>query len=237
MSAKLEWGLGPLTEKLQKALSRERLGRYVKAAKGDIAIALKLYEINIQISQVLHGVLHGYEIVLRNAMHDQLKAHFHQENWYDRAPLESTQLDMVTKAEQNCGGAVYVPVGKVIAELSLGFWTGLTAARYEQSLWVPCLRRAFPNVKLPRQRMHASLNDIKSLRNRIAHHERILTGNGKLYAGLHPNRRTELALPPETVPNCIGWICQDTADWIKTTSGFQNCLTLLNCPLVKNVNF
>ena len=225
-----------MTEKLQKALSRERLGRYVVAAKGDIVIALKLYEVNIQLSQVLYGVLHGYEIVLRNAMHDQLKAYFSQENWYDKAPLESTQLDMVKRAEENCGSA-YVPFGKVIAELSLGFWTGLTAARYEQSLWVPCLRRAFPNVKLPRPRMHALLNDIKSLRNRIAHHERILTGHGKLYAGLHPFHRTELALPPETVPNCIGWICQDTANWVKTTAGFQDCLTLLNCALVKNVKF
>jgi hypothetical protein len=203
--------------------------QHLRFAKVPLAKAIQLYRINIPVSQVLYGALHGYEIAFRNSMHDQLKAYFGQENWYDAAPLDGTHRDMVANAGSNCGTA-YVPVGKIIAELPLGFWTGLVAARYEQSLWVPCLRKAFPNSTMPRAKRYPVLCDIKALRNRVAHHERILGRKERLYAGLHPIHRTELSLPPETVPDCIEWICKDTAQWVRTAAQFQNCLTLLDSP-------
>lgn len=100
-----------------------------------------------------------------------------------------------------------VPVGRVVAGLSLGFWTGLIAARYEQSLWKPCLKYAFPNNTLPRKAVYTLLSDIKSIRNRVARHDRILGSHGNLYAGLHPIHRTELTLRPKKILGCIDWIC------------------------------
>src|ERR1700694_4376445 len=78
-------------------------------------------------------------------------------------------------------------VGKLVAELSFGFWTGLVGRQYEQTLWVPGLYRAFPNatrivtagpegskkVKLKRSQIAERLDAIRKLRNRIAHHEPI----------------------------------------------------------------
>jgi hypothetical protein len=148
------------------------MARYLLATKGDLACAIKLYEVNIQVSQTLYGVLHGYEITLRNAMHDRLKEHFARDDWYTRANLSPVHIRMVQEtqdeAERGHPAGSTVPVGKIVAGLSLGFWTGLIAARYEQSLWQPCLRKAFPNTAVSRARAYPVLNDIKRVRNRVA---------------------------------------------------------------------
>jgi hypothetical protein len=222
-------GVEAVLKKLEATISRERLGRYLFATKGDLYAAVELYHINIKVSQVLYGVLHGYEITFRNSMHDHLKNHYGTESWYDTAPLDGTHRDMVDKAKGQSGSG-HLSAGKIIAELPLGFWTGLVAARYEQLLWLPCLRKAFPNSRMSRGKLYPVLCDIKALRNRVAHHERILGRSGRLYAGLHPIHRTELLLEPELVLECIGWICKDTAQWVRVATQFETCLTLLESP-------
>ena len=219
-----------MLQKLQRTISAERIGRYILAAKGDLDCAIRIYAINIQVSQTLYGVLHGYEIALRNAMHDNLKAHYGCEDWYAQASLSRAHFDMVQDAQASAARSITdgskVPVGKVIAELRLGFWTGLVAPAYEQSLW-PCLRRAFPNTTPSRQKTYWLLRDIWRIRNRIAHHERILGSNGRLYVGLHPIHRREMTLPPEAILECVEWICPATSEWIRTTAQFENCTRLL----------
>ncbi|HKK10318.1 MAG TPA: hypothetical protein VJ939_05745, partial [Bacteroidales bacterium] len=66
-----------------------------------------------------------------------------------------------------------IATGRVIAELSFGFWTSLFDSRFEKTLWKN-LRLAFPNCpKHIRQRktMSSKFNGIRKLRNRIFHHE------------------------------------------------------------------
>lgn len=226
---------------LHRTISRDRLSRYLTAAKGDIGYAVQLYEANIRLSQTLYGILHGYEIAFRNAMHDRLVKHFGREDWYSRATLKQGHIDMVGRAQRDavfgCAPGSPVPVGKVVAELNLGFWTGLIASGYEQTLWHPCLRKAFPNITLPRKKAYPLLSDIKSIRNRVAHHERVLGSNGALYAGLHPIHRTELTLHPESILDCIAWICPKTSQWVRTTAQFDNCLRILESPPVKSIRF
>lgn len=67
--------------------------------------------------------------------------------------------------------------GHVVAELSFGFWIGLLANRYHQSLWVPTLRHAFPRLSGRRTQLHADLKRLRKLRNRAAHHEPIFARN------------------------------------------------------------
>jgi hypothetical protein len=62
--------------------------------------------------------------------------------------------------------------GKVVAELSFGFWWSLLATEYNRRLWQPCLRAAFDG-SVRRAALHAELNELRLLRNRIAHHEPI----------------------------------------------------------------
>jgi hypothetical protein len=205
-------------------------------------LAIELYGLNIRVSQILYGALHGYEITLRNAMHDRLRHHFGRDAWYEKAELTPYHSDMVEKAKVEAAvgwpvGKAEPPVSKVVAELNLGFWTGLIAGCYEQSLWQTCLVKAFPNAKVSRSKAHPLFSDIKSIRNRVAHHERVLGSNGTLYAGLHPIHRTELTLRPERVLECIGWVCNETAAWVSTTSGIESCITLLDSPVMKELQF
>ena len=66
----------------------------------------------------------------------------------------------------------------MIAEFSLGFWRYLLIARYEHSLWNPAMRSQFRALSHlsgadSRKAVHARLEKLNYLRNRIAHHEPI----------------------------------------------------------------
>lgn len=241
--------------KVRVSLSTERLGRYLGATKGDLKAAVELYELNLRLSQTLFGVLHGYEVALRNSMHDQLTRHFGQTNWYDKAPLNPWHRKQIDEAEEKCKPKVSYPStstsgvrttplpmapvtpGQIIAAVSLAFWTGLTAPRYEQDLWTPCLRKAFPNIKANRVSTHRNLQDLQDLRNRIAHHERVLGSKGQLYIGVRHiisqdqfgthHTRQDRFIWPELVLTVVDAICKDTATWLRTAAEFERCLEIL----------
>ena len=67
-----------------------------------------------------------------------------------------------------------LPSGKVIAELTFGFWLQLTDSKLEHKLWVPCLHKAFAPRKAPKRAIfNQQLEKLRQLRNRVAHHEPI----------------------------------------------------------------
>lgn len=68
---------------------------------------------------------------------------------------------------------IAVPDGKVVAELTLGFWKRLYSADYEQELWRTALKRTFPNKSLKRAQVASQLEIIVQMRNRLAHHEAV----------------------------------------------------------------
>jgi len=214
-------------QKLEISISRERLNRYLVSTKSDLDKALKLYELNLRISQFLYGALHEFEIALRNAMHDQLTAHFRRADWYEIAPIHSVAMGMVARAKGCARPEAHIP-GKVISELTLGFWTGLTASQYLFTLWNTCLHKAFPHIASDRTKVHAALNDLKVLRNRVAHHERILGPQGMLYGSKHPALPgQDLLIEPELVLDVVSWICPETAAWTRRVSQFDVCLKIL----------
>lgn len=63
---------------------------------------------------------------------------------------------------------------RVITELSFGFWTFLLSRKYEASLWTGALRHSFPNLQ-PQERAvaYSAMQNLHTVRNRIAHHEPI----------------------------------------------------------------
>ena len=56
--------------------------------------------------------------------------------------------------------------------------------------------------------IHGRLETIRMLRNRIAHHERVLTGQGALYAG------AGTVLQLNAIVECAGWIDAELATWL-----------------------
>ena len=137
--------------------------------------ALQLYVRNTALSESLFGVIQGLEVSLRNVIHETLTAGLGRTDWYDTGILEWEQQrarDQAKKALEREGKPL--GPGCIVAELPFGFWTGLTGVKYAD-LWRDHIVRAFPNRNLQRTESHYRLDKIRKLRNRIAHHEPILS--------------------------------------------------------------
>jgi hypothetical protein len=192
---------------LQKTLSAERMQPYMLLANNDRRLALKLYEWNTALSESFYGLLQGLEIALRNAMHSAMCEAYGRADWYDVCPLSVGHKEMIRKAQERIiADKKHLIPGKVVSELTFGFWVVLTSPPYAQSLWDKFLHKAFVK-KLGRKAIHKRLDKIRKLRNRIAHHESILERNLK----------DDFSLIVQTVH----WICPITAEWLKANNSFH----------------
>jgi hypothetical protein len=210
---------------LVRAISLERLQPYLFKARNDRWTAIQFYVKNTEVSEALYGVLQGLEVLLRNAIHSSLMKHFGVEQWYFQLPLRDAELADIAEAEdqvstvrstwlrQRSGDFMpqgfdpnfVVRPGRVVAELSFGFWVKLFANAYEARLWSH-LQPLFPS-HLTRSQIHERLMSIKTLRNRIAHHETLIKRD----------QQKDYAELIET----IGWISPTTRDWVEHTNRFQ----------------
>lgn len=216
-----------------RTVSRVRLFRYLVAAGQDFDLALSLYEKNVLLSQAVFGFLHGLEVAVRNSIHHALSQDLNKMNWIqdhlqlpwpDPAPshLDLTQpmLDMLTQAHKKIGATA--SVGKVIAELNFGFWADLIGARYD-SIWRKSLHKAFPHAHVPRKIIHWRLESIRNLRNRIAHHEPIITSTNTLCTG----RFDETHMSLNALVECVNWVSPATADWLTATTHINQAKQIL----------
>ena len=193
---------------LTKFLTHERLTAYLIATRGDDRLAISLYERNTRMSEHLYGVLQACEVALRNSIHLNLSIGFGRTDWYDCIKFGHRELLMIGEAKLNVQKfKAKVTPGQIVAVLTMGFWNRLLAPEYEKSLWVPHLHKAFPHYRKPdRVLIFARLEDIRRLRNRVAHHEPIFK----------KDQMREYA----KVLEAIGWICPSTAAWVDSISMF-----------------
>ncbi|MEV7076676.1 hypothetical protein [Streptomyces sp. NPDC093990] len=202
--------------------SSARMASYLAAA-GSPREALRLYRWNVEASAVLYEALHIFEVVLRNAIHEQM-ARWHQAqgrpgSWLTNPPPQLTQRskddlaraqtrahDALTQKHLRAGTAAPAPVtdGDIIAQLTLGFWRFMLATRYTHDLWRDAIRYAFPELR------HQRLTDIERpvirlhwLRNRIAHLEPVFT--------------RDLNLDLKSMSTAIGYVCPRTQSWFAAT--------------------
>ncbi|XVV14238.1 hypothetical protein ACQP2X_07800 [Actinoplanes sp. CA-131856] len=194
---------------LRRRLSPERLEPYLLAAGGDLAAALDLYAWNSEISAAL-GVTSGHvEVLLRNAMHDELVVwstqRFGEPRWYldPGHLLQSRALTDIRSARQRVArhGRPETP-GRVVAELNLGFWRFLLASHYDRTLWRECLHRVFPGRA--RRQVHDAVERLHLARNRLAHHEPMFN---RPVAEIHA-----------TAVGVAAWICRTSGAWIESHS-------------------
>lgn len=175
----MEFNLNRLIE----AISKERLSVYgyqsVDGASGQTIGALAKYLWNVALSEAFYPSIQLCEITLRNQLHTQIAYHLGEPQWL----IDSAILKASREGEEV--GAVWSSLMKrqretsyyqIIPELSFGFWTGLLHKRYEGVLWPWLLKPCFPCLA-KRNRTQAyifrRLNEIRQLRNRIFHHEKI----------------------------------------------------------------
>lgn len=212
-------------EEIEGALSHERLQPYLDAAGGNRERALRLYLWNTAASAAFYGPLQGLEVVLRNAIHRQLSGRYGSA-WYtnldtglDRGALgriRQTIADLTRDGSPNDSPLIR-------ATLSFGFWVSLLGsggrlesgrkANYEMTLWRPALRQVFAHcATLTRRQAHGPLNELRILRNRIAHHEPIFMRN--------------LTADHARILEVTGWISPGVRTWIAHHSRLPALLEL-----------
>ncbi|SDY23732.1 Abi-like protein [Micromonospora pattaloongensis] len=193
---------------LEQRFSLERLSKYREAVGGDLQDAFVLYEWNAKMAATFWTTLGHVEVLVRNAMHQRLTEWstetYSEPRWYldpgnvftvkGRETIENARKTAIMKNRRETPG-------RVVAELTFGFWRFLLISAYDRSLWKPCLRHVWPGQSL-RQAVNEPFGELLDLRNRIAHHEPIYN---RPLQNLHEKALT-----------LAEWTCPETAEWIRS---------------------
>ncbi len=204
-------GEGPMSsgddEALLDLLTTGRMSSY-SSATGSPSAALRLYEWNMHASASVMELTGIVEIVARNALDRELAAWARRRldtpEWFGRAPLDQRGTRDVSKAEDRSRRAgAPGEHGRVVAELSFGFWRYLVGSRYHASLWVPDLHRAFPygprDLRARRREVERRMRELHFVRNRAAHHE--------------PIHHRDLGRDLTFALELLGWVHPVAAEW------------------------
>ncbi|WP_437029036.1 hypothetical protein [Streptomyces sp. enrichment culture] len=169
-------------DRLIEAISPERFQPFLHRCGGDRTRALRLYAWDSEAARALQSPLRDLEVSLRNRLQRQLAGRHGREDWWDlpRARPNYKGQDMLDRARETLEDRrPYRPFGPcdVVAQLSFGFWVSLLGRgggdNYEMKYWNPSLRHIFREHRGGRPDLYRKLQFMLTLRNRIAHHERI----------------------------------------------------------------
>lgn len=212
----------------QRAISQDRLDAYRLPALDDHH-TLANYLWNIALSEALYPVLEAFEVSLRNAIHTAATAHFNTSWWFNNAnilPLQQRERKTLNDTFRNLSshlakqGKTLTP-GRVVAELSFGFWTGLLNRPYERYLWsfrrggANLMNAVVPNAPTSpinyQWRMHFEpyVDKIRRLRNRVFHYEPIWNWSNPDVPAQHAE-----------ILDAIGWISVDAQRMIRMLDRF-----------------
>jgi hypothetical protein len=177
-------------------------------------VCVARYIWKMALCETLYSPLQLAEVALRNSMHQALAARYHTEDWFSPAAdrLFGWQNEKIIAARRNLEftGKQTDP-GRLIAELSFGFWTGFFNSKHARSgLGHYLVRGAFPHA--PREersmeRMDFHWKRIRTLRNRVFHHERII-------------HFTDLDAQHTLILDMIGWIRPELRQLASTLDRF-----------------
>jgi len=164
---------------LRRAISHERLNAYRHHGScNDDAELFAHYAWNMALSESFYTPLQCLEISLRNSVHDAATAHFKTDTWFDLPNVlflqEFNKVQVAKTTLVKCKKPL--DAGRIIPELTFGYWTSLFDVRYEKILWPWLLKPVVPNMPRHiriRKNLSKRLNRVRILRNRIFHHEPI----------------------------------------------------------------
>ena len=116
--------------------SRERLTRYRAAPRS----TTELYLWNAELAAAYFEIIGHAEVLLRNVIHTRLSPGSPLGRWYDDvakypfAPQATRDIQRAIKRATKNGKRSETP-GKVVAELSFGFWRFLLSKKYQTTIW------------------------------------------------------------------------------------------------------
>jgi hypothetical protein len=193
-------------------ISSPRISTYENATGGkkpDSLEALDLYAWNADVSGALLIPLHICEVAIRNAVAEAIEQ-VYGNRWawssgFERS-LPNPTRGFSPKKDLINARLNQRTIGKVIPELKFAFWQSIFTSRHDQRFWTPYLENLFPNMDTTlsiedrRKLIYSELEQIRRLRNRIAHHEPIFTRN--------------LADDYQKILSLVNYRCAVTAKWL-----------------------
>lgn len=202
-------------QSLRQALAEERMSAYCEDDAGE-GITVARYLWNMALCESLYSPLQIAEIALRNTVHRNLNPHVCNGSWY--ADPENTKLNHWQQCKVTQGIKELqkqrkpVTEGRVVSELNFGFWTAFFDNRHATSgLGAHLAKTGFPHLQ-SKQRSLKNLNqrwrEIRKLRNRVFHHERIL-------------HWTDLQQKHDRLIEAIGWISPELREMAEVLDRFS----------------
>lgn len=212
----------------QRTISQDRLNAYRLPGLDDHH-ALANYLWNIALSEALYPVLEAFEVSFRNALHIAATAHFNTPWWFNNATILSLQqreqkalTDTISKLNSRLPKqGKTLTAGRVVAELSFGFWTGLLNRPYERYLWsfqrggTNLMKAVVPNAPTApinyqwRTHLESHVDKIRRLRNRVFHYEPIWNWSSPGLSAQHAE-----------ILEAIGWVSADAQRMIQVLDRF-----------------
>lgn len=162
---------------LRSCISHDRLEAYRRTPTDGVSVLIARYLWNMALSEALYSPIQGLEIALRNSMHDAISHHVAADDWFDPRHhlLQKRELGKVAIAKSELARhGKPLDSGRIIAELTFGFWISLLDSPYDVPLWRHLLTTTFPHLPrrlLKRRILLHKLEPIRQLRNRAFHHE------------------------------------------------------------------
>ncbi len=172
---------------IKKYISAQRLRRYESVCNHDPKRALKLYQTNLRLSQAFYPLLSLFEVILRNAINNEMVNYLGDQDWlrnqrnnlvyrgrnYQGRNVTNSYLkDKISKVIRHNPQASN---GKIVSELSFGFWTDLFELKYFPLVYgrpMHIFHSLPPNTN--RANISRRLKSIRDFRNRIYHNEPII---------------------------------------------------------------
>lgn len=192
---------------LEEVLSGERIGRYLRASGHDNNLALRLYLWNTKLGEAFFSPLQAVEVALRNRVSTVFANVYGAEWWRNVLFLEHVG----EKGRQNIEevrrrlrqNRKPIETGRIVADLSFGFWMNALNGRFNPTVWSSHLGEAFPNLPrgMTRDAVQRHVRKVSDLRNRVFHHEPIFDED----VSLHYSRCVEL----------LKWLSPEKTAWVK----------------------
>ncbi len=172
-----------------RLISAERFNAYRISDDENENAVINRYLWNAQLCSAFYVPLHFVEIGLRNSLFNSISERYGQD-WLIKNILHEREqnstndaISELKKRNEPCH------TGKIIAELSFGFWGSLLYQKYDAPsfkdktkavFWPYCIKNSFPYMHShfrTRRHIEKKIEKIKRFRNRIFHHEPIWKTN------------------------------------------------------------
>ena len=169
-------------------LSPERMGRYLRACRGNSRKAMTLYRYNLQLSQEMFTIISCFEVALRNAIDRHMRIRFGND-WLRDSVLPNglfqTNSNFIgtTKIIDNAYQKLLISHTyshtQLLTTMEFGVWKYMFStlqyrATGQNLLQIfPKKQRSTPQLQINQAYIYNELDKVNKLRNRIAHHETI----------------------------------------------------------------